>query len=183
VQPGLIVLAGLPGTGKSTISVALARELRVPYLRIDSIEQALVDSGELVEPPRVAGYSAGYALARDQLAIGVAVVVECVNPLKITRDAWKSVAADQAAWLLEVELVCSDPDEHRSRVEDRDVGIPGLVPPTWQQVLDREYEEWDRDRLVIDTAVVSADEAVDLIRQHVVVRTSRTAGLGVQPSP
>ncbi len=60
------MLAGLPGTGKSTIAVPLARELRAPYLRID-----------------------------------------------------------------------------------------------------REYEEWDRDRLVIDTAVVSVEKAVDVILQRV----------------
>jgi predicted kinase len=176
VQPGLIVLAGLPGTGKSTIAVPLARELRAPYLRIDSIEQALVDSGELVDRPKAAGYIAGYALVRDQLGIGITVVVECVNPLKATRDAWKSVADQQKAWLLDVELVCSEPDLHRARVENRDVGIPGLALPTWQQVLDRRYEQWDRDRLVIDTAVVSAKEAVDVILQAVTVRNSRTDG-------
>jgi predicted kinase len=175
VQQGLIVIAGLPGTGKSTIAVPLARRLAAPYLRVDTIEQALVDSGELAEPPRVAGYVAGYALARDQLGIGVTVVVECVNPLKITRDAWKPVADGQQAWLLDVEIVCSDPGEHRSRVENRSVDVPGLVPPTWQDVLDREYERWDRDRLVIDTAVVSVEEAVDAVRQEVAVRNSRTA--------
>jgi predicted kinase len=175
VQPGLIVLAGLPGTGKSTIAVPLARELRASYLRIDTIEQALVDSGELVGRPRTAGYIAGYALARDQLGVGVTVVVECVNPLKVTRDAWKSVADQQRAWLLDVELVCSDPDEHRSRVENRSVDVPGLILPSWREVLDREYEEWDRDRLVIDTAVGKANEAVDVILQDS-VRNSHTAG-------
>jgi predicted kinase len=176
VQPGLIVLAGLPGTGKSTLAVRLARELCTPYIRIDSIEQALLDSGELSERPRAAGYVAGYALARDQLRLGLMVVVECVNPAKVTRDAWRSVADEQEAWLLDVELVCSDPDEHRSRVENRSVDVPGLVLPSWQQVLDREYECWDRDRLVVDTAVMSVDEAVALIRQCTPVRNSRTAG-------
>jgi len=168
------VLAGLPGTGKSTIAVPLARELRAAYLRIDSIEQALVDSAELVEPPKAAGYMVGYALARDQLGIGVTVVVECVNPLQVTRDAWRSVADRQEAWLLDVELVCSDRDEHRSRVANRSVDVPGLVLPAWQDVVGREYEEWDRDRLVIDTAVASAAEAVEIIRQEVAVRKSRT---------
>lgn len=166
-QPGLILLGGLPGTGKSTVAVPLARELHAAYLRIDTIEQAMADSGELAARPRAAGYMVGYALARDQLGLGVTVVAECVNPLKITRDAWREVGEAHGEWMLEVELVCSDKDEHRSRVERRTVDIPGLKLPAWQQVADREYEPWDREHLVIDTAVASAPISVDTILKQV----------------
>ena len=156
---GLIVLGGLPGTGKTTVARSLARALGAAYLRIDTIEQALVASGELAAPPRAAGYVAGYALARDQLANGVDVVAECVNPLKLTRDAWRAAGSR----VLEVELVCSDPGEHRARVEGRSTDIAGLRLPTWREVVEREYEPWDRDRLVVDTATTSAAGCVELI--------------------
>ncbi|RJQ83987.1 AAA family ATPase [Amycolatopsis panacis] len=169
-RSGLILLSGLPGTGKSTIAAPLARALRAAYLRIDTIEQTLVESGELAAPPRTAGYLTGYALAGDQLGIGVTVVAECVNPLKITRDAWARVAGENAAWLLEVELICSDPTEHRSRVENRRIDIPGLTPQTWRQVLDREYEAWDREHLIIDTAIASARRAADIIVEQAAVK-------------
>ncbi|WP_410592910.1 AAA family ATPase [Amycolatopsis sp. lyj-23] len=155
----LVVLGGLPGTGKTTVGRPLARALGAAWLRIDTIEQALAGSGELSAPPRAAGYVAGYALARDQLANGVDVVAECVNPLKLTRDAWRATGPR----VLEVELVCSDPEAHRARVEGRAADIPGLVLPTWREVVERVYEPWDRDHLVIDTAVVSAAGCVGLI--------------------
>jgi len=74
-------------------------------------------------------------LARDQLANGVDVVAECVNPLKLTRDAWRAIGPR----VLEIELVCSEPGEHRARVEGRVADIAGLRLPTWQDVVEREY--------------------------------------------
>jgi hypothetical protein len=52
-------------------------------------------------------------------------------------------------------------------VERRTVDIPGLKLPAWQQVADREYEPWDGQHLVIDTAVASAAISVDTILKQV----------------
>jgi predicted kinase len=45
----LIVLAGLPGTGNTTIARKLANELAALYLRIDWIEQSIRNAGKPVE--------------------------------------------------------------------------------------------------------------------------------------
>jgi len=172
--PGLIVLGGLPGTGKSTIAAPLARRLSAAYLRIDTIEQSLVNSGELGAAPQAVGYITGYALAADQLRVGVSTVIECVNPLTITRDAWYRVAIEHDCWIAETELICSNLNDHRRRVESRSSDIPGLVLPTWQQVRDRHYEPWDRDHLVIDTSITSVDHSVVLIHQHAIDTAGRT---------
>lgn len=41
----LFIFGGLPGTGKTTLALELARRVSGIYLRIDSIEQAIRDSG------------------------------------------------------------------------------------------------------------------------------------------
>jgi hypothetical protein len=50
VQPVLVVIGGLPATGKSTIGRILAAQSRTPYLRVDRIEQAIVAWSELTHP-------------------------------------------------------------------------------------------------------------------------------------
>jgi predicted kinase len=155
------------GTGKSSVAIPLARKLSAAYVRIDTIEQALVSSGEIGAAPTAVGYLTGYALAGDQLRVGLLVVAECVNPLKVTRDAWQRVATQHNCWILEAELVCSDQSEHQRRVEHRTTDIPKLILPTWRQVVARTYKPWDRQHLVIDTATSSIADTVAHIHQRV----------------
>jgi hypothetical protein len=48
-------------------------------------------------------------------------------------------------------------------VETRTVDINDLQLPTWEEVVSREYEAWNEEVLVIDTAKVSSDEAIEKI--------------------
>ncbi|MGX9962983.1 AAA family ATPase [Roseomonas sp. F4] len=158
----LVAFAGLPGTGKSTLSRALAQAFAAVWLRIDHLEQAMRDGGITEVGP--AGYMAGYAVARANLSLGLSVVADSVNPLRITRDAWRDVAGATGADFIEVEVVCTDPAEHRRRVETRQIDIPGLVPPDWPAVQRRAYEAWDRPPLRIDTAGRSIDASLAELR-------------------
>lgn len=159
----LIILAGLPGVGKTTIARELARKLGAVYLRIDSIEQALRDSGAVIGEMNEAGYCVAYALAADNLRLGRTVVADSVNPLRITREAWREVAREAGVESVEIEIKCSDNDEHRRRVERRASGPQGLRFPTWAEVMAREYEPWDREHIEIDTNDLSVEKSVTLI--------------------
>jgi predicted kinase len=160
----LVVISGLPATGKTTVASALARRTGLTYVRVDSIEQAIRRYGVVSGPE---GYSVGYAVAADQLRLCHGVIAECVSPLAVTRNAWRTVAAEHAAGFVEAELICADPAEHRRRAQTRTPDIPGLQLPSWQDILNREYEPWDRDHLVIDTAVLTPAEAVMAIIQAI----------------
>lgn len=163
MRPVLIVVGGLPATGKSTFAARIAEAERAPYLRVDRIEHAIVGSSQLRHPVGVVGYAVAYALAEEQLLLGLDVVVECVNPIAVTRDAWRSTADRASASIVEVELICSDKVEHQRRVETRTSDVDGLIKPTWEQVAGRVYESWERPHLVIDTAGTTTGEAVGRI--------------------
>jgi len=160
----LIVFGGLPGVGKTVVARELARQIGAVYLRIDSIEQAMRDSAVVRQSLDDAGYRAAYAVAEDNLRLGRTVIADCVNPLKLTRDAWVHVAKQAGVNIVEVEIVCSDVAEHRRRVESRVSDVPGLRLPTWEEVLSREYHAWEREHIVIDTAGCSPEEGVSSIR-------------------
>ena len=155
----LIVLSGLPGAGKSTIARAFLAHTRAAYLRIDVIEQSLLSSGILTRPVGPAGYVIANELARSNLELGMTVLIDCVNPVGVCRAEWRAVAEAASSSILEVEVICSNPAEHRRRVEARTADIAGHVVPTWDEVCRRDYEPWTTPRLVIDTAFVSAAEA------------------------
>ncbi|MEW1845708.1 AAA family ATPase [Nonomuraea angiospora] len=159
----LIVIGGLPASGKTTLSRLLAARIGAVHVRIDTIEQAIVRSGLARHPVGPAGYVVGYALAEEHLRQGLTVIAESVNPLAVTRDAWREAGVRAGVAVAEVEVVCSDPAEHRHRVTSRSIDIPGLRPPDWQEVVEREYEPWERERVLVDTAGQAPEQSLDAL--------------------
>ncbi|MFN4120869.1 AAA family ATPase [Acidovorax sp.] len=161
----LIVFSGLPGTGKTTLAQALAAARGATYLRIDAIEQALraADAGLQDVGPR--GYLVAYALAESNLRLGSAVVADCVNPLEVTRAAWRAVAQRTGVPIVQVEVVCSDRAEHQRRVEGRTADLAGHVLPTWASVVSHDYVPWQGGRVVVDTATLTVAQALEVVGQ------------------
>lgn len=159
----LIVLSGLPGSGKSTLGRALAQKIGAIWLRVDSVEQAIRESGVVPGSIDDAGYRVLYAVAQDNLNLGRDVIADSVNPWMLTRNAWRDVGLRSDARVVEIETVCSDAQEHRRRVETRVNDIPGLVPPDWEAVIGRDYHSWDREHLKVDTASHSVPACIKLI--------------------
>lgn len=183
-SPLHLSFAGLPGVGKTTIAREFSRRLPAVYLRIDSLEQALADSGLCaVHELGPAGYHAAAAIATDNLTNGLSIVSDSVNPFAATRDIWREATERAGAVFVGIEVICSDANEHQRRVETRDADIAGFVLPDWPDVLAREYILWGDAALRLDTAGTTPEQAVGQIleyiahwrngRPEVVIRRSR----------
>ncbi|HWG05961.1 MAG TPA: AAA family ATPase [Beijerinckiaceae bacterium] len=157
----LIALAGLPAAGKSSIAQQLARRMGAVWLRIDSMDQAIWASGTAPKDLRDWTYRAAQAVASDNLALGWDIIADCVNDCEDARSGWDEIGRRNRAEIIWLEIVCSDPVEHRRRVETRSSDIAGLVLPDWEAVIQRSYDGWSRSRHVVDTAHRSLETCVD----------------------
>lgn len=124
----LIIIGGLPGTGNTTIARALAKCATIQSSKIYELLAMLKSE---VGP---AGYMVAYGIAEDNLTLGNTIIADSVNCLKVTRDAWLSVAVRSAVPAVEIEVVCSNKNEHRRRVETRVTDVQGLRKPTWEEL-------------------------------------------------
>jgi len=152
-------------TGKTTLARTVAALYAAVYLRIDTIEQAIRSSGVLRKEIGAAGYLTACRVAADNLNVGRSVVGDSVNPLKVTRDSWAEIARLAGVQLIEVEVVCTNLEEHRARVEGRHSDIEGLFVPSWRDVIEIKYEPWSDPHIILDTARKTIVESQDELMQ------------------
>jgi predicted kinase len=168
----LIVVGGLPGTGKSTLAAELGTALRVPVLTKDVIEASLWRSG-------VGADQGSWEVAEDllttlagcQLAAGSGAVLDTVARKEESRATWRALATAHGAPFLLIECVCSDDEVHRSRLDGRVRGIPGWYEVAWEDVVDarRRWVPWTDDRLVLDAVdppAANLRRALDHVRSR-----------------
>jgi predicted kinase len=155
----LIAMAGLPGTGKSAIAELLGARLSKPVVSVDPIESAILRAGiDSDQPTGLAAYLVAEALAENVLRAGHGAIIDAVNAVDPAREQWVNLATRSGETLRFIEVVCSDPAVHRSRLEARQRNLPHITEPTWhavEQSLD-EYSEWSGssgavERLTLDT--------------------------------
>jgi predicted kinase len=157
----LIVLSGLPGSGKTVLAEGLSRALSIPIFAIDTIEVAIRRAGLDKAEASVAAYEVALALADEHLHLRHSVIVDAVNPAEAPRAAWRNLATKRRVGLKIIECVCSDETIQRQRIESRVGSIAG-TQLTWPRFLQRraEYEAWTDPRLVLDTSRTSPAQLI-----------------------
>jgi len=140
----LIAMAGLPGAGKSTIGQVVGARLGFTVVSVDPIESAILRAGiDADQPTGLAAYLVAEMQAEAFLTASRSVIVDAVNAVNPAREQWVNLAARLSEQLRFIELVCSDPELHRRRIEGTEPSLP-FLDLTWnavEQSLD-EYAAW-----------------------------------------
>ncbi len=137
----LVLVTGLPGTGKSTMAEVAAETLAAPtlahdwtmsglrpFLKIQAALDAMNPSGH-----RDVGWSILRALARQQIRRGSSVVLDGVARAAEIKQC-RGMALEEGAQLVVVMTQCAAPEIHRSRIEGRERSIPNWYELDWDHV-------------------------------------------------
>ncbi len=167
----LIIFAGLPGTGKSSLAEAAGRALGIPVFAKDWLEGVLVRCQ--LQPKTADGPSLGFAsyellttLAERQLRLGQSVILDSVAGTQTIRAQWQDLAVRHSAVWRVIECICSDEPAHRARLNGRVRGIPGWHELTWADVesVAANYAPWHEPRLVMDAVQPLSDNIAAVLR-------------------
>ncbi len=148
-----IVMRGYPGTGKSTIARLLATALHAPLIDRDIIRQMAVDFfGDLPQVGQFS-YELMFALAREQLRLGLSVVVDTPLTYRTTYEQCKELAKTFHAHMLVVHCQCP-PEVQKRRLEGRKGKVSEFQITSWEEweQWKPRFEEFDDEGCIIDTS-------------------------------
>ena len=150
----LILFSGLPGTGKTSLSQALAAHFHYPLFTKDRLQSRLRAQG-LAERSSVDGYLLILDLAEQQLALGVSAILDGVFPFEGFRFRAQQVASQHQATFFPIYCHCSDTVLWKLRLEKREQNVPDWTPVGWDEVqrIQPEFLSWEEKTTLFLDAV------------------------------
>jgi predicted kinase len=148
----LIVMTGLPATGKSKIAEALGRELTIPVFALDWLRGVLRRHEIEPEKEGYAAYDMLLSLARRQLMLGQSAILDSVLTPASVRVAIRDMAIDYHVPVYGIWTHSSDEELHKARLLERKRGIPNWPELQWDEVqaVAKRYSVWEYVGLRLD---------------------------------
>lgn len=150
----LVLITGLPGTGKSTVANHLSKRINASVLRTDEIRKRLFVKPKYTDEEKEIVYKSLFLIAEKLLKVKSNVVIDGTFYKRSLRHRIYRTAASTRSRLIIVECVASvDAIERRMRrrknrkkkgLSDADYGV--------YKKIKREYEAITSEHIVLDTS-------------------------------
>ncbi|MAT56298.1 MAG: hypothetical protein CMN32_17645 [Saprospirales bacterium] len=157
-KPILILVAGLPASGKTTFANALAKKLGALRLNSDTLREKLNLRGKYDEASKQKVYEAMLTLAEEILLEGKNLVVDSTFYKEALRKPWHELADKTNAATFFIEVTVSDEDA-RQRLQ-----IPRAdSEATWDVYtsLKESWEPIEEPHLKLNASKLSLEEMVE----------------------
>jgi predicted kinase len=149
----LVVVCGLPGAGKSTVSRTIAERVDGTVLRTDVVRKEMVDDPDYTDEETAAVYDELLARAGERLADGEAVVLDGTFKRRNRRIEAREVAEAVGAGFRLVRVECEERVVER-RIAERD-GVSDADLEVHRQFRER-FEPVEMDHLAVDNSGTEA---------------------------
>src|SRR5438552_10682326 len=146
-------MRGYPGTGKSTIGRAIATALHAPLIDRAIIRQVGVDILGNLPPIGRFSYELMFALTREQLKLGLSVVIDTPLTYRTTYEQAQQLAQAFSIPMLVVHCKCP-PEVQKRRLEGRKGMVSEFQITSWEEWLRWKplFEEFEAEGCVINTS-------------------------------
>lgn len=151
--PVLVVVSGLPGTGKSYFCRRLAERLPSVILESDALRKVLFPSPGYSQAESAHLFKAIRLLVDRLLARGISIIVDATNLTERYREYFYSVA-DRRGVKLILARIEAPPEVVRERIEARQANSEGRSDASWEvyQKMKDSVERIGRRHYMADTS-------------------------------
>ena len=152
VKPLLVVVSGLPGTGKSYFSARLAMEMPFVVLESDALRKSLFSNPSYSPSESARLFKALNKLLSKLINRGVPVILDATNLSEKNREYLYSIAERSDAKLVLIRTE-APPELVRERLEERQISRASNSDADWQiyQQMEPQVDRIRRNHYVVDT--------------------------------
>jgi predicted kinase len=167
MAPRIIIIGGIPGTGKTTLAELLSNELGVSLFNKDKLEAAIIRRG-LAKKNTLngVGYELLAELAEGEINQGRSVILDCIASATRVQEFWSNITSQDIKY---IECICSSISLHKERIENRELNIQGWYEITWSDIqsIKETYQPFSENRLILDSVEslsMNLKKAIDYVR-------------------
>ena len=160
-KPVLVIVSGLPGSGKSYFSRKLATQIPLLIIESDALRKVLFPTPSYTFEESSRLFNACHVLINDLLTEGTSVLVDATNLVESHRERVSHIANDAGATLVPIYLK-ANPEVIYQRLKGRSAGVDSEdnSDADWliYQNMCKTVEPIRREHFVLDTSEEISEE-------------------------